>query len=77
MVGKKKAILVVSFGTTYPDTREKNISAIRKQVERVYPDWMVAEAFSSGIVRRAMKEKEQIDALSPAEALAQIGRAHV
>ena len=62
MVGKKKAILVVSFGTTYPDTREKNISAIRKQVERVYPDWMVAEALSSGIVRRAMKEKEQIDA---------------
>ena len=56
MVGKKKAILVVSFGTTYPDTREKNISAIRKQVERVYPDWMVAEALSSGIVRRAMKE---------------------
>lgn len=80
MVGKKKAILVVSFGTTYPDTREKNISAIRKQVERVYPDWMVAEAFSSGIVRRAMKEKKQIDALSPAEALAQLkerGYTHV
>lgn len=24
----KKAILIVSFGTTYPDTRQKNIAAI-------------------------------------------------
>lgn len=77
---KKNAILIVSFGTTYPKTREKNISAIRRLVGNVYPDWMVAEAFSSGIVRRAMKEKEQIDALSPAEALAQLkerGYTHV
>ncbi len=77
---KKNAILIVSFGTTYPKTREKNISAIRRLVGNVYPDWMVAEAFSSGIVRRAMKEKEQIDVLSPAEALAQLkerGYTHV
>ena len=27
----KKAILIVSFGTTYPGTRQKNITAIREQ----------------------------------------------
>ena len=29
----KKAILIVSFGTTYPGTRQKNITAIREQVQ--------------------------------------------
>ena len=29
----KKAILIVSFGTTYPDTRQKNIAAITRQAE--------------------------------------------
>lgn len=28
----KKAILIVSFGTTYTDTRTKNITAIKQQV---------------------------------------------
>ena len=34
----KKAILIVSFGTTYPETRQKNITAITRQVRALYPD---------------------------------------
>ena len=77
---KKNAILIVSFGTTYPKTREKNISAIRRLVGNVYPDWTVTEAFSSKIVRAAMKKNEGIEAWSPQEALAHLkeqGYAHV
>lgn len=77
---KYKAILIVSFGTTYPKTREKNISAIRQLVESAYPDWTVVEAFSSGIVRAAMKKKEGIEVFSPQEALASLkeqGYTHV
>ena len=65
----KKAILIVSFGTTYPETRQKNITAITRQVRALYPDALVAEAVSSTIVRNAMKKREHIDAKSPEEGL--------
>lgn len=65
----KKAILIVSFGTTYPETRQKNIAAITRQVRALYPDALVAEAVSSTIVRNAMKKREHIDAKSPEEGL--------
>ena len=65
----KKAILIVSFGTTYPDTRQKNIAAITRQVRALYPDAVVEEAVSSTIVRNAMKKREHIEAKSPTEAL--------
>ena len=65
----KKAILIVSFGTTYPETRQKNITAITRQVRALYPDVLVEEAVSSTIVRNAMKKREHIDAKSPEEGL--------
>ena len=68
----KKAILIVSFGTTYPDTRQKNIAAITRQVRALYPDAVVEEAVSSTIVRNAMKKREHIEAKSPTEALESI-----
>ena len=65
----KKAILIVSFGTTYTETRIKNITAIKQQVSMLYPDTIVEEAVSSTIVRKHMQEKEHINAKSPIEAL--------
>lgn len=65
----KKAILIVSFGTTYTDTRTKNITAIKQQVSMLYPDTIVEEAVSSTIVRKHMQEKEYINAKGPLEAL--------
>lgn len=59
----------MSFGTTYPDTRQKNIAAITRQVRALYPDAVVEEAVSSTIVRNAMKKREHIEAKSPTEAL--------
>lgn len=37
----KKAILIVSFGTTYTETRKKNITAIKEQVRCLYPDVLI------------------------------------
>ena len=65
----KKAILIVSFGTTYPGTRQKNITAIHEQVQALYPDVLIEEAVSSTIVRKAMRTREDIEAKSPAEGL--------
>jgi sirohydrochlorin cobaltochelatase len=37
----KKVILVVSFGTSYNDTRDITIGAIEKQAAEQYPDYEV------------------------------------
>lgn len=65
----RQGIVIVSFGTTYSGTRHKNIEAITRQVRAVYPDAVIAEAVSSTIVRKAMKQRECIDALGTKDAL--------
>ena len=35
----KKAILVVSFGTSFADTREKNIDAIEVKIKESFPEY--------------------------------------
>lgn len=56
----KKAILVVSFGTTYDDSRRKTIGAIENRIKREYPDYAVERAFTSNIVRKKLKERNII-----------------
>ena len=48
----KKAILVVSFGTSYEETREKTIGAIEEDFRRAFPDFEVRRAFTSGMIIR-------------------------
>ena len=35
---EKQAILAVSFGTSYPETREKTIDRIEEDMRQAYPD---------------------------------------
>ena len=46
--GKKsdteKGILVVSFGTSYPETREKTIDKIEEEIHESYPDFALYRA---------------------------------
>ena len=58
MVDGKKAILVVSFGTSYNDNREKTIGAIERQVQETYPDWDVRRAFTSKMIIKKLKERD-------------------
>lgn len=53
-----KAILVVSFGTTYPETRKKTIGACEKAIHNHFSNYQVYRAFTSTIVIRRIKEKE-------------------
>ena len=34
----KKGLLVVSFGTSYPETRKVTIEAIENDLQRAFPD---------------------------------------
>lgn len=56
----KKAILAVSFGTTFPETRQKTIEATEKAIGDAFPDYDVFRAFTSRIVRQRIEKNERI-----------------
>ena len=68
----KKAILAVSFGTSYHDTLERTIGAIEQALAAVFPDRMLLRAFTSGMICRKLRERDGVDIPSPARALEQL-----
>jgi sirohydrochlorin cobaltochelatase len=73
---KRPAILVVSFGTSYNETREKCIGAIEAAVATAYPGREVRRAFTSRTVIDiiARRDGERIDTVTEAvERLAAAG----
>lgn len=67
MCGPKKAILVVSYGTSYEETREKTIGAIERNIAETHPGWEVRRAFSSKSVLKILAKKGvEIDFVSDA-----------
>lgn len=67
----KKAILVVSFGTSYENTREKTIGAVENRIRKAFGDCDVYRAFTSGMVIRKLK-RGGIDVDTVAEALTRL-----
>ena len=68
----KDAILVMSFGTTFPETRAKTIEATVKQIQAAHPDTKVMLAFTSHIIIDRIKAKEGITIPTPEKALDQL-----
>ncbi|HBD65343.1 MAG TPA: sirohydrochlorin cobaltochelatase [Clostridiales bacterium] len=68
----KKAVLVVSFGTTHMDTLEKTIEPMEEDVRKAYPEYEVRRAFTSGIIRKILNKRDGIATESPEEALAHL-----
>lgn len=68
----KKAILTVSFGTTYIDSLEKSISAVEKRFMADFPEYDVKRAFTSNIVRKKLLENYGIKINSVSEALEEL-----
>ena len=67
-----KAIVVVSFGTTYPETRRKTIEACEQAIQEHFPDYPVHRAFTSNVVRRRIKKQEGLDIPTVKEVLEQL-----
>lgn len=57
----KTGILMVSFGTSHSETREKNISRMAEAIQEVYAETPVYQAFSSDIVRAILQERDQLE----------------
>jgi sirohydrochlorin cobaltochelatase len=64
----KPVILVVSFGTSYNDSRELTIGAIEKLAQESFPDYEVRRAFTSQIIidKLASRDGLVIDNVSQA-----------
>lgn len=57
----KPVILVVSFGTSYEDTREMTIGAIEKKIQEAYPDYEVRRAFTSQIIIDKLLKRDKLE----------------
>lgn len=56
----KKAILVVSFGTTYPETLKANIESVESTIQAAFPDYELRRAFTSRIVMKKLAERDGV-----------------
>ena len=56
-----KALLAVSFGTSYADTLEKNIAAIEADLAAAFPERTLRRAFTSGMILRRWKKERGVD----------------
>ena len=61
-------LLVVSFGTSFNDSRAEDISGIEKALEAAYPDWSVRRAFTAQIIINHVqaRDDEKIDNMQQA-----------
>ena len=59
----EKELLVVSFGTSFNESRAMDISAIEKKLQAAFPDWSVRRAFTAQIIINHVQARdgEKID----------------
>ena len=53
----EQALLMVHFGTTYDDTRQKTIDAINAKAQAAFPQMKVREAYTSRIVMKRLAQR--------------------
>lgn len=69
MSDKKKAVLVVSFGTSYEETRKKTIDRIENDMAEAFPSYAIYRAWTSGMIRAKLLKRDGIHIYNVCEAL--------
>ena len=64
-----RAILVVSFGTSYNESRDLTIGAIEEAIAEAFPEYDVRRAFTSQIIIDKLKERDGLEIDNVEEAL--------
>ena len=61
-------LLVVSFGTSFNDSRVEDIGGVEKALQEAYPDWSVRRAFTAQIIINHVqaRDNEKIDNMDQA-----------
>lgn len=65
----KKAILVISFGTTHHDTRRVTIDKIEDRIKENFKDFQVRRAYTAHGVIKVLKDRDNINIDTPEEAM--------
>ena len=65
----KKAILVVSFGTTFAETRKLTTEAVENKIRAAFPDYEVRHAFTSRIIIKKLADEEGLKVDTEKQAL--------
>ena len=65
----KKAILVVSFGTSVNETRKKTIDRIEADIRNANPDAAIYRAWTSKMIIRKLKERDGVTIHTVKEAM--------
>jgi len=68
----KKAILVVSFGTTYLETLKLSIESTENKIRTIFSDYEVRRGFTSRIVIKRLAERDGIQVDTEKQALARL-----
>ncbi|WP_343209165.1 sirohydrochlorin cobaltochelatase [Anaerolentibacter hominis] len=75
MQENKKAVLVVSFGTSYQDTREKSIGAIEKEIAGAFEGCGFFRAYTSQMVINKLKSRDGLEVDNVTQAAEKIVKA--
>ena len=71
----KKALLVISFGTSYAETRKKTIEATEELLKKAYPEHDFYRAFTSRVIIKKLKKRDDLFIDLPKEALQKLKEA--
>lgn len=61
MEERKPALLVISFGSSYNETREATIGAIEKSMQQANPEYDVRRAFTSQTIIDILAKREKLE----------------
>ncbi len=65
----KKALVVISFGTSYPHAMKKNIEACEAELTLAYPNRDFFRAFTSSMVIRKLAKRDDVHIDNPQQVL--------
>ena len=68
----KQAVLVVSFGTSYLETLEKNIAAIENVIREALPQYELRRAFTSSVIMRKLRSRDGMEIDNVPQALTRL-----
>ena len=68
-IQEKRAVLVISFGTSFRETRERTIDVIEQDIRKAFEGYEFRRAYTSPTIVRILKERDGISVDSVEEAL--------
>lgn len=68
----KKAILVVSFGTSHEDTRKVTIDAIESDIQNAFPDYKLYRAWTSKMILAKLQKRDNLFIANVTQAMKQM-----